>query len=254
MKIALLLHGQPRNYIKGFEHLNRELISRYDCDRFAHVWWDENRIGKNYETAPWVNDNYQVEEDLIKKLNDLYKFKVLKHSVPKSFIPNKTYNVTQPDKHDIIYNALCSRFYSLKESIQEMQCWQNISGSKYDFVIVTRYDINIFSGLPDLNRLNRNKIYVSTMHSDRKYVFNDIFWIIGAKHINVFKTIFDNLDNIYDRLGNFTIQEKELIGYNEEVLSWNRLNGEEIISTQMIMNGIINDVVKDNRLNYNMIR
>jgi len=253
MKIALVLHGQPRNYAKGFEHLNRELISKYDCDVFGHTWWSKDMIGTKYDTAPWAPQNYEIENNLDVNLIKLYKFKSVRIESPKQFIPTKTYNVSIAENHDKIYNSLCSRFYSLKESIDLLQRYQYSNRAKYDFVILTRYDIGLYAELPNLNSLDNNLIYVSNMHENRKYVFNDLFWIVG-KNIKVFKTIYYNLDKIYNTLGNFTEEQKIMINYDDEVLQWFRFNGEEIIATHLINNGIINNVVKDNRLNYNMIR
>jgi hypothetical protein len=254
MKIALVLHGQPRNYRVGFEHLNREIMTRYDCDVFGHTWWAKDDVGQKYETAPWAPQNYQIEDGITDNLNNLYKFKAFKHSPPKRFAPTRTYNVSKPENHDVIYNTLCSRFYSLKESLQLVECWKNVSGTNYDFVVITRYDIGLFSPLPKFNFLDRDKIYVSDMHGDRRYVFNDLFWIAGVKYLSVFKTIYENLDIIYDKLGHFTEEEKKMISYDSEALGWTRFNGEELISVQFIMNGMVNEVIKDSRLNYNMIR
>ena len=50
MKIALMLHGQGRNLINGFNSL-KKILDNYDVDVYCQVWWDDNIKSNGYVGA-----------------------------------------------------------------------------------------------------------------------------------------------------------------------------------------------------------
>jgi hypothetical protein len=67
MKIAVCLHGQPRNYQTGYNSINSKILTRYiNIDIYAHIWWDASKLGESYDVAPWVGSKHIIEEHLDK--------------------------------------------------------------------------------------------------------------------------------------------------------------------------------------------
>jgi hypothetical protein len=257
MKIALCLQGQPRIYKQGYDFLNTHLLSKYDVDVFGHTWWSEKEVGQYYDSAPWAPHNYRIEEDLPKKLNDLYHFKLFKYEESKSLKPTKKYNVGVPEQHDRIYDVLKSRYYSLKEVLTLLNDYENNNDINYEWTIISRYDIGIFSPLPDISSLNSDKIYLSDYHKGRKYIFNDNFWIFG-KHKYIFKNLYDDFDKTYDMIQQLSTSEDlkpyENIVKNTELLNEKNLSGEIFMAFYLLFNGLLENVIQDPILNYNLIR
>ena len=77
MKVALCLHGQPRNWKPAVFSFNKYIISRYDTDLFGHTWWAEEQIGNTYNVGiPGMKQKiYTVESNSIKELQNTYTFK-----------------------------------------------------------------------------------------------------------------------------------------------------------------------------------
>lgn len=248
MKIALCLFGQPRNYRIGYKNLEDYLLSKYNVDKFAHIWWSKEMAGETYDSSPWAPNNYIIEGDLDKKINSLYKFNDVIFQTPQIFKPLKKYIVHNKD-HDSIYDSLKSRFYSLNRVLSLAKSYN----TDYDFLIVTRYDIGIRS-LPDFNNLNEDNIYVPNMHIGRKDIFNDNFWIFGKNHKYVFENLYSDFDKNYDMIQNMPIVFKEKLSSDSELNICNYLNGEQFFSFHLLFNNCLDKVKKDPQLNANLIR
>jgi hypothetical protein len=246
MNIALCLQGQPRNWLQGYEHLNREIISKYDVDVYAHTWWSEEMVGTYYDSAPWAPKNYKVETDLINKIDSLYKFKQIIYESSKTFIPNRNYNISR--NHDEVFNSLNSRYYSCNKVLTLVE----ESAIEYDWLLISRFDIGIFSPMPDLHSLLQDKIYVSNYHGS-KYIFNDNLWLFGKKYHLLFKGLYTDLDYVYNLMQNLPDKySNQIRGTFLEGKKY--LNGEEYISFFLLFNNAIDDVIQDSRFNYNLIR
>jgi len=183
MKIAISFRGQPRDYLRGYEFINRELLSKYNgVDVFGHTWWDENRIGEKYDTHNHsANIGYTIEKDIPKKLENLYHFKKLGIQKPKEFKPSREYN------NGKLYSGLNSQYYSLKKGIEYIESYELLNGLRYDFVIITRWDIYSEKPFINLYTLNPSKIYACGVDSSNE--FYDPLIICGA-NINGYLKIF----------------------------------------------------------------
>ena len=254
MKIALCLYGQPRNYVKGFKDINEKILLHYNADVFGHLWWSKDNIDNVYETAPWVKETYKIEEDLANQISSLYKFKRIKFEAPKTFIPTKTYKVSMQDRHDLFYNSFCCRYYSVKSSIELLEQYEKDENIMYDWVLLSRTDMFI-SKFPPLESLNNKNVYSISFHADKKYTFNDNFWIIGREYLYVFKNVLDNLDLVYERSKDLSEDEKEILKDDSTMMSHGGfLNGEEMITYMFLFEGILRKIIKHPDLHANILR
>lgn len=260
MKLALCLHGQPRNYKYGYNYL-KSILKSYDVDTYIHMWWDKSVVDSEYESAPWLK-NPKIENNMDESIKALYKPKKILIDTPRKFIPLRYYEGTADfegeDRHDLMFNNISSRMYSLQKVLSL------IDKEDYDFYIITRFDI-LISSLPYFSSFQSDKIYTNTGH-EKRLIYNDFMWIVGKKHLNVFKSIYDDIDDIYDGMSNLTERHKRMVNYDDEICNGqygilpkpgvylSRLGAEEIFSYNFLFKGVINDVIKDSRIVTNVKR
>ena len=259
MKIALCLQGQPRIWRQGYEHLKRELLSKYDVDVFGHTWWSADMIGQYYDCAPWAPKLYPVEENLIEYLTSTYNFKKFEYEKSKKFIPQRKYNIADVERHDLVYDSLMSRYYSLNKVLTLLENYEKENSIDYDWLIITRYDIGIFKPFPNLNspKESEDKIFTSDYHAPRKLIFNDNLWLIGKNNKYVFKTLFDSFDKIYDIQQNLSSPEyskyaEQLV--ESELLNYRNVSGESVMAYHLLFNDVLKNTIQLHELNYNLIR
>ena len=76
MNIAVVLYGQPRDYLKGYNNIMAFIEKQKDCkfDFFYHCWkLNEN---EQYKYSPWRNIDANTliySEKIITDLEELYK-------------------------------------------------------------------------------------------------------------------------------------------------------------------------------------
>ena len=252
MKVAVCLRGQPRNFSAGFNSINRELISKYNADTFGHAWWDNTKIGQSYLHAPWAPPS-NVQPFLDKVLPNLYKFKKFEIEPPIVYPQNKSYRVsesTKPNRQKFI-QIILSLYYSQKRVLELLEEYEKENNIDYDWVFLTRYDVGIFK-FPDLNSLDRDKIYVSNIHKNRPYIFNDVGILFG-KHKYVLKTMFDDFDKNYECIIDLNNEYKKKLN-DKELLRTDFLSGESNFSYHFLFNGVIDKIIKYPDLMCNMIR
>lgn len=248
MKVALCLRGQPRNYLKGFEYLYKEIISQYNADVFGHCWWDKSKIGHPYSTAPWAAGNYVIENDIPEKLYDLYKFKAITFESPKTFISKRAYNIPRdPEKS---FDSYKSNYYSQKKVLSLVKDHEEVNG-EYDWLIITRYDIRI-SNFPNLNELDKDRIYVDNYHRGRKFVFNDNLWIFG-NHKYAFIDLYEKFDEVYNKMMDMPDFYKKIVE-GSELRNIRYLSSENHISLHLLFKNLLEKVTCLDSFSYNIIR
>jgi len=249
MKVALCLKGQPRNYIKGYDHIKREILDKYDVDVFAHCWWDKSKINQPYSTAPWASGNYKIEEGIPEKLYELYKFIAITFESPKTFIAQRPYNIPRdPEKS---FDSYKSNYYSQNKVLSLVRDHEKING-EYDWLIITRYDIGI-ANFPNLNELDKDKIYVDHYHAGRKFVFNDNLWIFGANNKFTFIDLYEKFDEVYDKMINMPDNYRNIIA-RTELESIKYLASENHISLHLLFKDLLEKVITLDKFSYNIIR
>ena len=225
MKIAVVLYGQPRDYMKGYKNIMRFIQSQEaGADFFYHAW----TIGPDdrYEASKWrpiPATDLEYKGDVAARLKVLYK-PVLHECEPSRDFAVNPYmdtlayrNTVTPAKIRNMGNVL-SQMYSRNRA-------RNLllkSEAKYDYVIMTRFDLD-FS--PDilLKELDPSKIYVSAAHCPRK-IMPDNF-ILAPKEI-VLKWFAEGLAEILD---DERLSEK-IRGFGERL----EINPEELLFAQYV--------------------
>ena len=252
MKIALCLNGQPRNWEAGFNSLNKQLISKYDVDIFGHVWWDKSEIGKIYKSCQQDNHkDYIVEDDILEKLTEKYKFKQIHAESDPGF---KNENIANIDAYSAeLFPRLKSKYFSVKQSLNYAETHEKETRIEYDWVVLTRFDINLMVFPDTMEDYSKDSIYVDALHS-AKYVFNDNLWIFGKNRKSTFKNIFDEFDKTYNLLQNLkqTPQASHII--NTGLSAAKITCGEHASAFYLLFNNFIDDVKKLPELSYNICR
>ena len=138
MKIAVLLYGHLRDFEQCADSLNKNLLSRYDCDVFMHTWdeldhnskgWHEQRV-----EASRVDENLVITKYHPKGL-------IIEHQehYPCERIIQSPYFENLQFSSAIPYFI----FYSLHKANQMRLDYEKKSGISYDYVFVTRPDIRL---------------------------------------------------------------------------------------------------------------
>ena len=160
IKIALCFYGQPRfinNPVASQSHYKNIInVENYIVDVFCHFWHDPNQelyIASDFSKDPkgrkekFVPNAYK---DAPERLEKLYSPKAMVYEKPMTFeVPNILPKVFEeyPAFNEVNFSNLKSHLYSWQKVLELFD--QHNDGS-YDFVIMTRYDTNIFS-LPNLS-------------------------------------------------------------------------------------------------------
>lgn len=220
MKIALILSGQPRYLDEGYVSINENILSKYDVDCFAHIWWDEEMRGKKLEfhNSLTYGRTYFYKEDTLETIMSLYKPKAFIHQEQKKFdIYPGNYALANP-------LTTYSQWFSIMKTNELRNAYSNSASVEYDLVIRCRFDslINKMDiELKDL--LSNDNLYTQTVYSDGKYYATDQFAISSPK-------IMDKYCNLYNRL-----HEYYLNGQGKQKDGW---VGERLITYHLEMENV----------------
>lgn len=231
MKVAILISGQPRNYLQGYENLKKAYLDRYDCDVFFHTW-----EGGHFE-ASHFNPNepkriYEPKGDYIGDLIQLYK--------PTGMItePQRVFDDTgvvdpiwrQPLQHSASMWYSVMKAYSCFDSgYQYLKSEEN----RYDVFIRTRFDLQYEESTLELENLDMSKLHIWEWKTDervRHRGYYDVFAIGNEGNIRMYSSLFPrlnwylNYDESYRKFlsGGWPGQDSGL--RNEYLLKWHLLN------------------------------
>ena len=235
MKIAIVLFGQPRDYMKGYNNIMEFINKQKDCtfDFFYHTWsLNENEQYKHCSFRDIKKDSLIFTEKTITHLHELYKpvsceiqnqnELTFDESLYKGTI---AYNNTKESRlHDI--NNILFHMYSRNKARDVFNAYLTKMGDtvQYDFVLLTRFDIVM---MPEVNlcELDTYNTYVSDKFFPRK-ILPDACIITSPQTFLEWFTIYDGLKDILDN--------KEVY---ETMLSMNEylyMNAEELIFAKYI--------------------
>lgn len=145
MKIAVLISGQPRNLNNNIIDLLKK--QKIDYDVFINYWEAENGIYSDIgcKECKYIEflDLKKVKANTIKIEDDIHQ------KIINKFNPTKISSQKQIKQ---LTNTQ-SQFYSIKKAFELID-----NPDDYDFIIQTRFDINIRGTLPDFELLDKNKI------------------------------------------------------------------------------------------------
>lgn len=239
MRIALCLSGQPRfyNHPNSYGQLKNKIMDRYQkndhVDVFIHTWVFHNKTTEQlYETGPWnyvkVNELEYNSEKIQTELTDLYSPKAFLAEEP---ISNKEATKDQDTNASYMTKNMPSMFYSMMMADQLRRQYSQQLNFEYDIVIRARTDTWIQSELPDLVKLEKDKLYVPDDCPCVQY-FNDNFSIATSS------AVADKAYDLYKYLDTYSIETK----YHPEH-TW---------TTHLQQNNI--DVIKRKDIQINMVR
>jgi hypothetical protein len=236
MHIAIVLYGQPRNYLKGYHNITEFIKTQYNCtfDFFYHCWvLNEN---ETYKHSPWRNIS---SSDLCFNTNtsiELQKlYKPISHEIenqndvmfePSIYKDTIAFN-NNTDKNLLnnINNTLF-QMYSRNKARNILDRYLEKMGETvhYDFVMMLRFDI---SNMPSIqfNELDKLKVYISNIHCPRKIIADNC--IIAP--IPIFLQWFNIYDRLKDIINNTQLLE-DIIKLNETIY----INAEELIFAKYI--------------------
>ena len=155
MKVAICFAGQPRNISqKMYNNLYDKILSKYDCDIYAHFWYDEekNTMGK---ASHWVEQKHlHVSNNLKDTFEKIYK--------PKKVVYEKPLEENVTDGNNYAYKGVTYILKSLYTSIKKViDLIDDIH--KYDYIIRLRTDLTIID-IPELLKTDKNIIHVRIIY------------------------------------------------------------------------------------------
>jgi hypothetical protein len=235
MKIAVILFGQPRDYINGhykiMEYCNKQ--EGYSFDFFYHCWTIEPN--KVFRVSPWrILDKTTITytKETPEHLKELYNPVACKYENQNDVKFNRslydtTYvmNNTTGDKLNNVDNILF-QLYSRNKARNLLYTYIKETNVHYDCVITTRFDTLY---MPNLNliELDLTKTYASNIHLPRRKILPDSCFITPMQTYLDWFTIFEDLQEI---LNNINLC-KSLESFNEPLT----FNSEDLIFAKYIL-------------------
>jgi hypothetical protein len=231
MRIAVVLYGQPRDYLTGYEHIMSFVKKQTDCefDFFYHCWkLNEN---EEYKHGPWRNFNKNAliyKEKTIEHLKELYNpvsceienqnNVMFDDSLYKNTIAfNNTYGLRLSNINNTLF-----QMYSRNKARNVLKVYLDKTDNQihYDFTITVRFDLDReVAPNVKLTEMDTSKTYVSNMHLPMK-IMPDHFIITPTKTFIEWFKIYEELKDV---LNNTQVVEdmrilKEDLNINAEQL------------------------------------
>ena len=215
-RVAVLLHGQPRSFVEGHSLLNKYLEEQPNIrvDFFFHTW--TLPPGEIYHCAPWrtiPSHELVPTENVIDKLIQLYS------PIAYSFEEQITFD-DSIIKDTIVYNnsssALKTQASNVLSYLYSRQQVRNLlkthiekTGTDYDFVLATRFDVPFHLTIP-IHDLLPSKTYVHDYFRIRGRILLPDTPIFGQtdvilKLLNIYEDIGSvfNTTNLVDKLKSY---------------------------------------------------
>ena len=235
MNIAIILHGQPRDYKKGYNNIMNFIKKQTDCkfDFFYHTW----RINENeyYTTSKWRNIDQNTllfKEEILSDLHELYN--PISYEIDNqntlTFDESLYMNTIAFNNSNSIYlgnisNTLFNIYSKTKARHLFDKYLKKMDNTvHYDFVIPLRFDID---NMPEVNlrELDIYKTHVPNILYPR-YLLPDFCCITSQK-------IYLEWHNLYEMLPEFLNDT-----YVTETLSirgeTNIINMEQMITSKYL--------------------
>ena len=232
MKIAFVLHGLsggktskdeklPYDSVEAIPFIKKNIVDGNDVDFFFHTWEEGFNTKFIDEYKP---KKFLIEKQKIFRKPDFFEYKDFIKKTIKNLIGFYV-------KKELNYhNAIYSRWYSCKKSLELLENYVNNNNTKYDFVICTRFDFflkkkiifenlnNNFFYVPiEIMFTNKDKMpvypasdYLKDHFDPSKYNpvecghdrlpqfgMNDLFQMSSYENILKIKNIFDLVDKYY---------------------------------------------------------
>jgi hypothetical protein len=250
MKIAVCMYGQPRDYRHGNDCLKNLIQTNPDnrYEFFFHCWIDDNI---KYECSPWSKSDEKML--YIKNQNEV-KNELLELYHPISHVFEKPLDKTSPDIIAEFDHIEKSKAYSNGSTLHKTNTFNvfsqicsrgkvrdlfyeyiKTSNAQYDAVITTRFDGWDFPRDLKIPNIEKNKLYVSSIHQPR-YIIPDNFLIMG---VDVYTKVCNLYENMKRIINNDDIDIK-MKSVNEKMV----FNSEDILLASLFLSGFeVTDLV-----------
>jgi hypothetical protein len=224
MRIAIVLYGQPRDYLKGHRNISEFIKKQKDCtfDFFFHCWTLSEQ--GTYKHSPWrtIDPNDLVyEKNTRSHLEELYapiacEFEDQDQVILDESIYTNTLALanTKGAKLPNVRNTLY-QMYSRNKARNLVKT----SSVHYDCVVMVRFDIHVMPSV-DLRDIDTTKTYVSNIHCPRK-ITPDNCIIAPTDVFLTWFTVYDDLRLILNN--NVVMNTMKLLGEQLEI------NPEEVL-------------------------
>ena len=204
MRIAILLYGQPRDYMRGYSHImNFIKQNNIEIDVFYHAWVLDSHM--KYDTGLWCNTpsaQLEYKDDIKTHLKQLYHPTRYEYELQRNdwIIDTESLmykNTRTADNHRVVRNAISQAYTRTKVCTIFKEYIEN-TGSKYDAAIMTRFDLqHQISFILKENDLR--KVIVGRMHLPRK-IFPDHFIIAPVSVMLKWFSLYDELHILQNSL------------------------------------------------------
>jgi hypothetical protein len=218
MKVAVCISGQPRYLKECMPFVKQNLLNNVDV--FFHCWWDESLIGTFYDSSQphQIGSAGSYTEDVPELLK---LFNPVKFEIEKPRVFEEVSKITSAPTAKS--SSVCSMFYSKWKANSLKVQHEKDSGSVYDLVVSTRFDL-FYETLIDFNQLMQYKdeylILPAKWQDDRElfipglgdYTMNDCFAISSSPNMDIYSQVYPNLIEINSKINP---------PYGENYLGWN---------------------------------
>lgn len=217
MKVALVISGQPRFVKECAPYLIQNIVSKYNTDVFAHLWFDETLIKTPYKyEGNWTNQT--ISSDAIDSFKSIYHPKLIEIEESISFQDdNMDFNASMKKYNDwptpnapdnmkngtrgfsnLIKSNQLSYFYSLNKANLLKRKFEYTNNLKYDWVIRVRTDTALHSPL-ELSNYNPNVVTYTNINNQESVTPGLICdWLnFGSSYV---MDIFNSCFSCYDFL------------------------------------------------------
>lgn len=179
-KWAIVSIGHYRTFDKICNNLRRE-TEILNPDYFFHTWTTQNSITKSWHSS--LIEEKELTKDQISKLKEFDPDVVIEEQLsPDNYPSELDKNQTQSQKP--LY-AVWYSFHALQSALKRIKN----SGKKYDYIFVTRFDIELQNIHLDLVNIRNKEILMGRSFLFDDNIANDIVFCFDYKDIDYFLEI-----------------------------------------------------------------
>lgn len=167
MRIAVLLYGHLRDFDNCASSLKKYLLDIYNCDVFIHTWdetepstfvWHKGRSKKRF-----------VGNNIIEKINNIYVPKQLSIEHQEKWTDEQIIESNYSKGFKFSTAGIHFMFYSMSKANGLRKQFESNQGFNYDFVVVTRPDVQLKSTFDIKKSIEQAKILGLDMNKCRYF-------------------------------------------------------------------------------------
>ena len=216
MKIAILLPGLIRNIRSNCVNTYNSIFQNHDTDVYSSIWDIRGNLikNKNYDSEDSYINESKIDENLIKKVKELYKIDKIKIESFQEWIDlNNDFINTYCKNHkyaskQMTKNGIFSQYYKIIDSYNMIE-----NPNDYDLIIRWRFDID--TKYIDLEKIVKNDLTLFTGSITSDYP-TEFVYMGTPSFCKTFSLIYDYIKNM-DEFNPKNLNKKHSI-YTPEIL------------------------------------